>query len=261
MYITNFQDLAGTQIGDASNMTSDGRYILVRIDRYSVNGVPLGPNAGEINLPDRVLVDKYIDTNVRCVFHEGDFLNDGEFDIDWSHFEEMSANENIAHLANPDITSVAYRIVVDNALMVSPATNNLSLACVFTRRFDAAEYRQVPLLPEEELVCHGARPTFSWSMGEHLHRIPAADSQWYDRGLRQRSAPRAEHGPGGQVHLDRPDFRRRPDAQRAYPFRARQLHLARRDVQRQVQAQPVRQRLLGRRHVPHRCQRPAGRGR
>ena len=165
MYITNFQDLAGTQIGDASNMTSDGRYIHVRIDRYSVNGVPLGPNAGEINLPDRVLVDKYIDTNVRCVFHEGDFLNDGEFDIDWSHFEEMSANENIAHLANPDITSVAYRIVVDNALMVSPATNNLSLACVFTRRFDAAEYRQVPLLPAEELVCHGARPTFSWSMG------------------------------------------------------------------------------------------------
>ena len=46
-------------------------------DRYAVNGVPIGPNAGQINLPDRVLVDKYIDCNVRCVFHEGDFLNDG----------------------------------------------------------------------------------------------------------------------------------------------------------------------------------------
>ena len=166
------------------------RRVHVRVDRYSVNGVPLGPNAGEINLPDRVLVDKYIDCNVRCVFHEGDFLNDGEFDIDWSHFEEMSANENIAHLPNHDITSVAYRIVVDNALMVSPATNNLSLACVFTRRFDAAEYRQVPLLPEEELVCHGARPTFSWSMnGRNTYtafqlQILSGTTVVYDSGVR-----------------------------------------------------------------------------
>ncbi|MBQ3314546.1 MAG: LamG domain-containing protein [Kiritimatiellae bacterium] len=190
MYITNFLDLAGAQSADEAGTTSDGRYIHVRIDRYSVNDVPIGPGTGEINLPDRVLVDKYIDCNVRCVFHEGDFLNDGEFDIDWSHFEDMSANENIAKLKEPDITSVAYRIVVDNALVVSPATNNLSLACVFTRRFDAAEHRQVPLLPAEELVCHGARPTFSWSMnGRNTYtafqlQILSGSTVVYDSGVR-----------------------------------------------------------------------------
>lgn len=166
------------------------RRVHVRVDRYSVNGVRLGTGIGEINLPDRVLVDKYIDCNVRCVFHEGDFLNDGEFDIDWSHFEDMSASEQIAQLPNPDITSVAYRIVVDNALVVSPATNNLSLACVFTRRFDSAEFRQRPVVPAEGLVCHGARPTFSWSMnGRNTYtafqlQILSGTTVVYDSGVR-----------------------------------------------------------------------------
>ena len=167
------------------------RRVHVRVDRYSVNGVRLGTGIGEINLPDRVLVDKYIDCNVRCVFHEGDFLNDGEFDIDWSTFEDISANEHIAELPNHDITSVAYRIVVDNALVVSPATNNLSLACVFTRRFDAADgvSRQIPT-DLEDVVCHGARPTFSWSMnGRNTYtafqlQILSGTTVVYDSGVR-----------------------------------------------------------------------------
>ncbi len=190
MFITNYASLAGSQSTDESASTTDGRYIHVRIDRYAVNGVPIGPNAGQINLPDNVLVDKYIDCNVRCVFHEGDFLKSDELDIDWSTFEQMSEDENIAKLKDPDITSVAYRIVVDNSLVVSPATNNLSLACVFTRRFDAADYRQVPLLPAEELVCHGARPTFRWSMnGKNTYtafqlQILSGSTVVYDSGLR-----------------------------------------------------------------------------
>ncbi|MBR2355902.1 MAG: hypothetical protein IKA69_05960, partial [Kiritimatiellae bacterium] len=168
MFITNIMDLATAQSVDEASMTDGGRYIHVRIDRYAVNGVQLGVGAGQLNIDDRVLVDKYIDTNVRCVFHEGDFLDPSEFDIDWSTFEEISESPEIAEKLgdNPDITSVAYRIVVDNALVVSPATNNLSLACVFTRRFDADDgvSRQIPT-DLEDVVCHGARPTFSWSMG------------------------------------------------------------------------------------------------
>ena len=168
MFITNIMDLATAQSVDEASMTDGGRYIHVRIDRYAVNGRLIGPEAGQLNIDDRVLVDKYIDTNVRCVFHEGDFLDPSEFDIDWSTFEEISESPEIAEKLgdNPDITSVAYRIVVDNALVVSPATNNLSLACVFTRRFDADDgvSRQIPT-DLEDVVCHGARPTFSWSMG------------------------------------------------------------------------------------------------
>lgn len=169
------------------------RRVHVRVDRYSVNGVPLGIGPSQLNIDDRVLVDKYIDTNVRCVFHEGDFLNDGEFDIDWSHFEEISESPEIAEKLsdNPDITSVAYRIVVDNALVVSPATNNLSLACVFTRRFDAdnGASRQIPT-DLEDVVCHGARPTFSWSMnGRNTYtafqlQILSGSTVVYDSGLR-----------------------------------------------------------------------------
>ncbi|MBR2939394.1 MAG: hypothetical protein IKC15_06005, partial [Kiritimatiellae bacterium] len=66
------------------------RRVHIRVDRHSVNGIPLGIGPDQLNIDDRVLVDKYIDTNVRCVFHEGDFLDPSEFDIDWSTFEEIS---------------------------------------------------------------------------------------------------------------------------------------------------------------------------
>ena len=46
---------------------------------------------------------------------------------------------------------------------MSPLTNNISLSCVFTRRFDSYEARQVPV-DLANVVCYGARPTFKWSM-------------------------------------------------------------------------------------------------
>ena len=190
MYITNIMDLAIAQSADDASVTDDGRYIHVRIDRYAVNGKLIGPHTdqNQINLPDRVLVDKYIDTNVRCVFHEGDFLKSGEYDIDWTTFENEIFNApEVADLG--DIISIAYRIVVDNSLVVSPATNNLSLACIFTRRFDAVEYRQRPVASDEEIVCHGARPTFSWTMkGKNTYtafqlQILSGSTPVYDSGV------------------------------------------------------------------------------
>lgn len=140
------------------------RRVHVRVDRYSVNGVPLGVGAGKVNLDDRILVDKYIDGDVRCLLHEGDFLREGEFDIDWSHFADEVYYSDLSSEYGDDPIEIAYRIVVDNSLHISPLTNNLSLACVFTRRFDAYNHRQVPY-DLADVVCYGARPTFSWTMG------------------------------------------------------------------------------------------------
>ena len=144
------------------------RRVHVRVDRYSVNGVPLGIGPGKVNLVDRVLVDKYIDGDVRCLLHEGDFLGDylGEeqFDIDWSYFEDEVYYSSLSDLYGDDPVEMSYRIVVDNALVVNPATNNISLSCVFVRRFDAYNARQVPY-DLADVVCYGARPTFSWTMG------------------------------------------------------------------------------------------------
>lgn len=140
------------------------RRVHVRVDRYSVNGVPLGIGQGKVNLDDRILVDKYIDSDVRCLLHEGDFLREGELDIDWSHFADEVYYSDLSSEYGDDPIEIAYRIVVDNSLHISPVTNNLSLACVFTRRFDAYDARKVPY-DLADVVCYGARPTFSWTMG------------------------------------------------------------------------------------------------
>lgn len=173
------------------------RRVHVRVDRYSVNGVRLGIGPGQVNLADRVLVDKYIDSDVRCLLHEGDFLGDylGEeqFDIDWSYFADEVYNSDLASEYGDDPIEMAYRIVVDNSLNISPVTNNLSLACVFTRRFDAYNHRQVPY-DLADVVCYGARPTFSWTMGikntytAFKLQVRSGNTVVYDSGIRHAPA-------------------------------------------------------------------------
>ena len=194
-FITNYAATAAAVVGDGAS--GENRYLHVRVDRYSVNDTLLGVGPGKVNLVDRVLVDKYIDLNVRSFIHEGDFLGDylGEeqLDIDWSHFADEVYGSNLSYLYGDDPVKMSYRIVVDNALVVNPATNNISLSCVFTRRFDAYNARQVPY-DLADVVCYGARPTFSWTMGikntytAFKLQILSGSTVVYDSGIRRAPA-------------------------------------------------------------------------
>jgi hypothetical protein len=168
--ITNLELTAGGATSSGTESEEGGmRYMHVRVDRYSVNGVRLGVGENKINLPDRILVDKYMDLGVRSFLHEGDFISEGEFDIDWSHFDEVAYDSALGGLIGtelgPDPVEVGYRVVIDNSLLVSPVTNNISLSYVFTRRFDSFDNRQLPV-DLANVVTYGSRPTFSWSMGK-----------------------------------------------------------------------------------------------
>ena len=167
--ITNLALTAGNENSGSESGDGGLRYLHVRVDRHSVNGVQLGIGDNKINLPDRILVDKYMDLGVRSFLHEGDFISEGEFDIDWSYFDEIAYDSALGGLIGtelgPDPVEVGYRVVVDNSLLVSPVTNNISLSYVFTRRFDSYDNRAIPV-DLANVVTYGSRPTFSWSMGK-----------------------------------------------------------------------------------------------
>ena len=163
--ITNLELTAGNKNPGSESGDGGLRYLHVRVDRYSVNGVQLGIGDNQVNLPDRILVDKYMDLGVRSFIHEGDFISEGEFDIDWSHFEEEIKYSELSDKFGGDAIAVGYRVVIDNSLHISPVTNNISLSYVFTRRFDSKMYRQKPV-DLASVVTYGSRPTFSWSMGK-----------------------------------------------------------------------------------------------
>ena len=146
---------------------SGGRKQRVRVDRYAVNGMTLGTTITQVNVPNRVIVDKWFDVGARRYLHEGDFMEAGEFDIDWTHFEEDILNSRVIDQKfGGEVISMSYRIVVDNADFVHPVVSNRVLNVAFTRHFDSTDSRTQPS-DLQPIMAYGARPVFKWSMNGH----------------------------------------------------------------------------------------------
>ena len=156
----------GIESGDNTNLLagvlSEGIYQRLRVVRTLVNGY----TASGLGIANRVLVDKEFELDQRSFFYEGDVLENGELDLDWSRFNSEVVNATGVRNQGIDPTEVAYRVVLGNGSVSPSETNNLfSVATV--RHFDPSNARQRPtaLSPgDTDAIVFGARPTFKWTM-------------------------------------------------------------------------------------------------
>ena len=107
------------------------------------------------------------DIGNRGYLHEGDFLSDAEFDIDWTNFaDEVLDNVTVSRYDLP-VTSVVYRVysspvnIDQEAILASNATPYVA----FSRDFGLTRAVANPVSPgEDSTILYGAQPTFRWQM-------------------------------------------------------------------------------------------------
>ena len=108
------------------------------------------------------------DITGRSSLHEGDFLSDTEFDLDWSGFVDNVLDNVTVRRYQLPVTGVTYRVYFDQVDIDTESyeTNSNKAEYVeFTRAFGTTRATAVPVAPGENLtVFYGARPTFAWRM-------------------------------------------------------------------------------------------------
>ena len=145
---------------DAEDLRSGGQLERVRVVRTAVNGISTNPE--DLNIYNRVVFDKWIDSSIRPWIFEGDFITDGEYDLDWSYFQSEIMNNSNIKLYNIDPTNVRYRVVFGQG-DVEPQTTNNVFYVNFDRTFDLTANRRLPV-PADMGVVTEAMPTFKWTM-------------------------------------------------------------------------------------------------
>ncbi len=167
-----YQTNSGLTTNDTGIVLDSSPKERIRVIRTAVNGYGINKNDSNfLDIEDRVVLDKTFDLNVRHYLHEGDFLTDGELDLDWSKFEGEVYNNSALNLYDNagnwllDPTNVMYRIVLGDGTISPSETNRLFLLNV-SRAFDATKLRTVPEITgcAVEGIYYNARPTFSWTM-------------------------------------------------------------------------------------------------
>ena len=115
------------------------------------------------SLVNRLILDKEIIN--REFLHEGDFLADGVYDIDWTYFRDEVVRNPTVYGNEFPVTSVTYRVYSQPVNIDLEATSNATPYVEFTREFGAARARAVPVAPGDyATIFYGARPTFAWRM-------------------------------------------------------------------------------------------------
>lgn len=137
--------------------------VRVRVDRYAVNDLLLGNMTYEINVPNRVLIDKVLDLDQKPFLHEGDVLDDEALDIDWLHAKsEIITSRAVDQKFGGRVSSISYRIVIGDEDFIHPtAATNVMFSTVFVRKF--SETHTSP--KEMSASALNNKPSFSWSMG------------------------------------------------------------------------------------------------
>ncbi len=100
----------------------------------------------------------------RDYLHEGDFLSDGNLDIDWNYFQsEVMKKVNLNY---SPVTSVTYRVYSEPVNVVQEIKTPSGRPYIeFSREFGRTQAKGVPVSAEAtEAVFYGARPTFRWSI-------------------------------------------------------------------------------------------------
>ena len=140
----------------------------VSVYRYTVNGREVGLG-NIIPIDYDCVLNK--DIGSRSSLHEGDFLSDTEFDIDWSGFQSgIMASPHVGNLEDSGIsvTSVTYRVYsqyVKNIVEEYKNTNSPLPYVEITRKFGATRATAEPVAPgEDSTIFYGAQPTFRWKM-------------------------------------------------------------------------------------------------
>lgn len=158
--------LYGEDDGDYYNLIegqlSGGKYQRLRVVRTLVNGIGID----QLNIYNRVLVDRWVELDQRSFFCESDVLSNGELDLDWSTLYDEVVNSSDVKSAGIDPTDVTYRIVLGNGSIDVAETNNL-FGIATTRHFDLATRRARPIClspGQDDAVVYSAQPTFKWTM-------------------------------------------------------------------------------------------------
>ena len=115
------------------------------------------------SLVNRLILDK--DIGERTSLHEGDFLADGVYDIDWTYFQNEVVRNPTVYGEGFPVTSVTYRVYSQPVNISAEATSNVTPYVEFTREFGATRARAVPVASGDyATIFYGARPTFAWRM-------------------------------------------------------------------------------------------------
>ena len=157
-----------TNVSDKDDSSSDSETAStsshIYVYRYAVDGYvpPSSLDYGPI-------LDKELGS--RTILHEGDFLSDADFDIDWSNFErKVLGNWKVVDEGFP-VTSVTYRVYFQPVNIDSEAENptNETPYVEFRREFGTMQATAVPVSPNENsAIVFGGRPTFTWRItGDH----------------------------------------------------------------------------------------------
>ena len=219
--VNDREDKYGEESGNWDQVTgghvSGGDLERVRVVRTLIDGIgvddPILVSVGVHN-GNRVVMDKWLDVaNCRCVIHEGDFLTNGCFDIDWEFFDAdigpaIGKKYNRVIGTAPDFhgnpqpiteevtiagTSVVYRVVLGNCDISTALTNNL-VSTAIVRKYDFERVAAIPVsVDNDNGVVYSAAPTFNWKMPYNLNSYTAfeleiADADTgatvYDSGMR-----------------------------------------------------------------------------
>ncbi|MCQ2367704.1 MAG: hypothetical protein MJ109_01650 [Kiritimatiellae bacterium] len=134
----------------------NGEKVRVRVIRTSVKiGGPDYPEEED----HAVIIDQFMDITKRSYLHEGDFIKNGEFDLDWSDSNYGEENGLMKRNAGRDIQSATYAIWLgnDGSMLFTNSTT-------IVRYFDESGKRQLPCNLAEVATVYGAHPTFRWQM-------------------------------------------------------------------------------------------------
>ena len=122
-------------------------------------------DAADIINEDRIILDRTFSRDVRDYIHEGDFLGDGSFDIDWATFEDDIVGLR-PYFSNFEITNVAYAVVIGegNASRIWSSNGKEVFAhpVLITRRYEVTHTAPTAVGVNGDSVCRVAQPTFRW---------------------------------------------------------------------------------------------------
>lgn len=154
----------------------------------------------ETIVTNRMIVSKEI--SGRDYMHEGDFLSDGNLDIDWNYFK--SEVMDLIKVGNTPMTSMTYRVYSKPVNIVKEMTASSGVSYIqFTRTFGKTQAKAEPVAAEAtSAVFYGNRPTFKWTIGGELPesftafaiKVTDSDNKVVWNSGKRRLPPRAADG-------------------------------------------------------------------
>ena len=101
----------------------------------------------------------------RNYLHEGDFLSDSAFDLDWDLFQDEVMMDPSVRENRLPVTSVTYRVYSQLVDIGAQAHSNTVPFVEFTKNFEATRSVPVPVAPgEDSTIFYRSWPTFRWRM-------------------------------------------------------------------------------------------------